>query len=161
MPRQAKLNVLLTVDRPHAPEHWTVQLPRLLEPQGVVSYVAQSGHEAIDFAESVQFHAAVIDMGTPWSCGDSFPTPVGAFDKGGPAGLWLLELWRRLPDRPPVVVIGGPAISQRQLERLLREALRLGVFSVVNKPINLEKILAVFRRLLDRQYRGYWPPQSH
>jgi hypothetical protein len=68
-----------------------------------------------------------------------------------------LVLFRRLPNRPPVVVVSIPTYTPRQLEQLLREALRLGVFSVVNKPVDLEQMLTVFQRLVDRQYRGCWP----
>lgn len=160
----AKLNVLITEDRPHAPEHWSTQLPRLLEPQGVAAYVARSGREAIEVAHRVRVHAAVVDWGTP--IGEA--TPIGSAnrseiaDAGRPTGgtvtgLWLLELFRRLPHHPPVVVVGGPVISQRQFDRLMRESLRLGVFSVVNKPVDLEQMLTVFRRMIDRRYRGAWP----
>ncbi len=146
---QARLNVLLTEDRPHAPEHWTVQLSRLLQPQGVAAYMARSGREAIDLAEQVTIHAAVIDLSTPLD-GNGF-APASS------TGIWLLELMRRLPYRPPVVVVRGPAISQNDFDRMMREALRLGAFSVMNKPIDVEQVLAVFRRLLDRRYRGMWP----
>jgi len=158
----AKLNVLITEDRPHAPEHWTAQLPRLLEPQGVAAYVARSGREAIDVAHRIRVHAAVIDWGTPIGGPSTTTRSVpGGLSGNGPGnntnGTWLVELFMRLPHRPPVVVVGGPKISQRQFNRLMREALRLGVFSVVNKPVDLEQMLTVFRRLIDRRYRGAWP----
>lgn len=167
-----RLNVLITEDRPQAPEHWTAQLPRLLEPQGVTAYTARSGREAISVAEQVRIHAAVIDLGTPLYGGDTSspsrdnsparPAPgeqtwTGAVSSNTAAGLWLLELLRRLPYRPPVVVVRGPALTQRQFDRVMREALRLGAFSVVNKPVDLEQILTVFRQLIDRRYRGSWP----
>ena len=157
--RESRLNVLLTEDRPRAPEHWIRQLPRLLAPQGVTAYVARSGQEAIALAERVVIHAAIIDMATPVAVGDGRPPRVscGAGRPGFPAGMWLVELFRRLPQRPPVIVVRGVAYSQKQVDRLLKEAMRLGVFSVVNAPADLEQILAVFRRLIDRQYRGHWP----
>ena len=63
--QSARLNVLLTEDAPSDPEHWTGQLSRLLQPQGVAAYVARSGVEAIDLVERVDIHAAVIDMYQP------------------------------------------------------------------------------------------------
>lgn len=164
----ARLNVLITEDRPHAPEHWTGQLPRLLEPQGVAAYLARSGQEAIDLAQRVRIHAAVVDWSTPIGAGDwRASRNVGELNDRGSdvsrgglgmtAGIWLLELFKRLPNHPPVVVVRGPAYSQRQFDRLMREALRLGVFSVVNKPVDLEQMLTVFRRMIDRRYRGSWP----
>ena len=77
--------------------------------------------------------------------------------QAGPAGLWLLELLRRMPNQPPVVLLRKPAYSRSQAERILRDALRLGVFSVMNKPVELEQLLAVFQRLVDRRYSGAWP----
>lgn len=138
--------MLLTEDRPHPEEHWLSQLPRLLEPQGVVAYVARNGREAIGLAEQFQFHAAVIDLGTP--------TEPAARNI---AETWLLELIARLPQRPPMVVLRGPAYNRAQAERLLRDALRLGAFSVLDKPVQIEQLLNVLRRLIDRHYHGQWP----
>ncbi len=140
----ARFNVLLTEDREQAEEHWVNQLPRLLEPQGVQAYVARSGKEAVDITMSVRIHAAVVDIATPGESSDA-------------GGLWLLEMFRRLPDRPPTVVVNNRLITQRQAQRLLADALRLGAFSVVNRPNDLDELLAVFRRLIDRRYRGQWP----
>ena len=41
--------------------------------------------------------------------------------------------------------------------RALNEALRLGAFSVMEKPVDVEQLLGVFRRLMDKRYRGNWP----
>lgn len=155
----ARFNVLLTEDRPHAADHWTNQLPRLLEPQGIAAYLAHSGREAIDLAEHLEIHAAVIDLGTPFG---EPGRPGPGQQPGSPtsrlaAGWWLIELFGRLPNQPPVVVINSPAYSQRQVQRMLQQALRLGAFSVLNKPVEIEQLLDVFRHVVDRQYRGAWP----
>ena len=71
--------------------------------------------------------------------------------------MWVLEVIRRLPTRPPVVVINSRAIAPRQAQRFLNDALRLGAFSVINRPSDIEDMLAVIRRLIDRQYEGAWP----
>lgn len=152
----ARLNVLITEDRPQAPEYWTSQLPRLLEPQGVAAYVARSGREAVVVAEQVRIHAAIIDLATPIGDG-GVPWNGGGVSTGSAAGIWLLELFRRLPDRPPVVVVRSPSYSHRQFDRVMHDALRLGAFSVLNKPVDLEQILAVFRCVIDRRYQGHWP----
>lgn len=166
----SRLNVLLTQDRPHPMEHWTAQIPRLLEPLGIAAYVAPTVEEALSLAESMEIHAAVVDLSTPLAStgrdgarasmpGVRAPNPgrTTAARSSGQPGLWLLELFRRLPNHPPVVVIHSPATDRREGDRLLSEALRLGAFSVLAKPVEIEQILAVFRRVLDRQYRGSWP----
>lgn len=150
---ESRFNVLLTEDRPHSDVHWISQLPRLLQPQGVMAYVAGTGREAVELAERTEIHAAVIDLGTPIGDAADAADPVRA----APGGFWMLELMRRLPSRPPVVMLRPPAFSRRQADRILTEALRLGVFSVMNKPVDLEQLLAVFQRLIDRRYRGAWP----
>jgi DNA-binding response OmpR family regulator len=152
----ARFNVLLAEDLQHAPEHWTRQLPRLLEPQGVRSYVARTGSEAVEIVQSVRIHAAVIDVDTPPSSIASRRS--GASGSAAAGGLWLLDVLRRVQHRPPVVVVNDVRLSPVQVQRLLNEALRLGAFSVINRPDDLEHLLAVMRRLLDRTYRGQWPP---
>ncbi len=126
---ESRFTVLLTEDREHAIEHWTHQLPRLLKPQGVQAYVVRTGREALELTKQLTIHAAVIDLLTP------------ADEKHGaqqtPGGLWLLELLRRHPGHPPVVLVSNPSYSQRVAQRYLNEALRLGAFSVINRPVEL------------------------
>ena len=162
----AKLNVLLTLDRPHASEHWTTQLPRLLEPQGVAAYAVTSLQEAVRVATQLPIHAAIVDLGTPMGAEPQRPgggreTSIGGgisgADGGDPSGLWVLELFRRLPHRPPVVVIHNPPRSRREGNWILSQSLRMGAFSVLNKPVQIDQLLSVFQRLVDRQYRGIWP----
>lgn len=143
-----RFNVLLTLDREHGSEHWTHQLSQLLEPQGVHTLVARTGREVAELVRQLPVHAAVLDMNLPLG------EDSGSWSSGG---MWALELIRRLPDRPPVVVLRPPSAMQRQAERMLAEALRMGAFSVLDKPVGVEDVLSVFRRLLDRQYRGRWP----
>lgn len=173
----AKLNVLLTLDRPHASEHWTTQLPRLLEPQGVAAYAVASLHEAVAVASELPIHAAIVDLSTPMGQ-DTRRSRLSGGTAGGlsgglgqsaagsgpvredPTGLWVLELFRRLPHRPPVVVVHSPARSRREGDWILSQSLRLGAFSVLNKPVQINQLLMVFQRLVDRQYRGIWPGQD-
>lgn len=147
-------NVLLTEDRPHAAEHYTRQLGQLLRPQGVHAFVVQSGEQAMELVESTPIHAAVIDSATPRS------GKAGQVSASQSSGLWLLELLHRLPNRPPVVLVRGPSSENVQARRMLSEALRLGAFTVLDKPVDLEQLLAVFHRLLQRQYRGCWPDHA-
>ncbi len=173
-----RLNVLLTENRPHAPEHWTGQLPRLLRPQGIVAYLARSAQEAIEVADQQAIHAAVIDLATPREAARANRTSADArrnpmSDSGVAAtprrrtpgrisgAVWLTDLFKRLPDQAPVVIVNSPTHTDRQADRLLHEALKLGAFSVMNKPVALEQLLAVLQRLLERRYEGTWPTQGH
>lgn len=155
----ARFNVLLAEDQPHPVEHWTHQLRRLLEPQGVRSFTVRTSREAMDLVESVEIHAAVIDLDTPpGTISRRTAQPAGRLSGDALAGgLWLLDLLRRAQQRPPVVVVSDIRLAPAQTQRLLAEALRLGAFSVLQRPSELDELLAVMRRLLDRQYRGQWP----
>jgi len=158
----ARFNVLLTEDREHSAGHWTRQLPRLLQPQGVRAYVARTGREAVAMVNDLEIHAALIDLATPQD-DPTNPAGSGSVSGGGSSpvgeaqGLWVLEVLRRLPARPPIVMVNSRAIARIQAQRFLNDALRLGAFSVVNRPSDIEDMLAVIRRLIDRQYEGTWP----
>jgi CheY-like chemotaxis protein len=147
-----RLHVLLTEDRPHGGEHWISQLPRLLQPQGVVTHVARSAQQAITMAGEQELHAAVIDLATPID-----PDRHQSITADG--GRWLVQLLNRMPSRPPVVIITHPA-GERQSQRILQEALQLGAFTVLSRPVEIEHLLGVFRRMLDRHYAGAWPRRS-
>ncbi len=161
-----RLNVLFTCDRHPGASHWAKVVPRLLEPQGVRAIVARSGVEAVSMAQQMVIHAAVIDLSTPRGRLEDLPTDVrgrrpnmGGAGPGSsaPVGFWLLEFFRRLPNQPGVVAVQHRAVTQREVQTLLRESLRLGVFSVLPDPVNVEQLLEVLRRYLDKEYRGLWP----
>jgi len=142
---QPRFNVLLTQDRVREAEHWTQQLPRLMQPLGVRAYVARTGREALDLVEQHPIHAALVDIATP--------PEINA----EPNGLWLLKILTHRSQRPPIVVINH-RYAQRRAERLLNEALRLGAFTVINRPSDVEPLLHIIRRLLEREYQNTWPP---
>jgi len=147
-----RLHVLLTEDRPRGNEHWISQLPRLLQPQGVVTHIARSAQQAIAMAGEQELHAAVIDLATPID-----PDRQQSITADG--GRWLVQLLNRMPSRPPVVIITHPA-GERQSQRILQEALQLGAFTVLSRPVEIEHLLGVFRRMLDRHYAGAWPRRA-
>ena len=153
---RSRFKVLMTEDREHAIEHWTHQLPRLLGPQGVEAVVAKTGRQAIDITNSTEIHAAVIDLATPQDASNKAYTSSGI-----PGGIWLLEVLSRLPNNPPIVIVNSRTYTERQIHRFLHDALRLGAFSVINQPVQLEQLLGVIQRVLDRQYDGIWPSQQN
>jgi DNA-binding NtrC family response regulator len=141
-----RLNVLLTDDEVH-PQPWAVHLPRLLEPQGVRAIRVGTVQEALGVIEREPIHAAVVAMSPPP------PTTAETL----PGGLKLLRVIQRITPTPPAVVVRDRAFDRRVDDRLLSEALKLSVFTVLDQPVGLEDMLETLRRLLQRHYSGMWP----
>jgi len=153
---RARFNVLVTQSHHAANQPWSTQLGRLLEPQGVRALLAKSGRQALDTLEQTDIHAAVVDLATPQSDAPTSANPASTT----PGGLWLLEVIARRPNRFPVVVVDTRPVASREVERALSAAMRLGAFSVISRPRDVEALLPVIRRLLDRHYQGQWPTRQ-
>lgn len=148
----SRLNLLLSYSG-WQPESWADRLPTLLAPMGVRAHRAGSGREASAVIASTPIHIAVVDLGLPLDPG------VATAEATEPAGPRLLDLLRRLDHRPPTVAVRS-AGSHRDVTRDLQAALRLGAFAVIDRPHStrdLELLLEILRRALDRHYRGCWP----
>ncbi len=153
-PHPARLRILLTQDRRRETEHWTTQLPQLLAAIGIETATATSGEQALDLAKQQPVHAAFVDLGTP-RMPDQAPTTAEADQ---PGGLWLLRVLRTQPSHPAVIIVNGHAYSQKRAQRFHNEALRLGAFSVINRPIQLEQMLSTAKRVMDRMQQD--PPRN-
>lgn len=139
---------------------WVDRLPRLLEPMGVVSHRAASGKEASDVIRTTRIHVAVVDLALPL---DLLHTTARATELDAPefteGGTRLLEILARMAEPPPVVAVKRQRTTRDDI-RDLSHALRLGAFAVVDRPHearDLEVILSVIRRILERHYEGRWP----
>ncbi len=153
-PNPCRLNLLLSYAGWQT-DPWVDRLPRLLEPMGIVSHRARTGREAGSVIASVPIHIAVVDLGLPIDRMND-DVEIGEFDEGGTR---LLEILARMQEPPPVVAVTRPR-SQRDGRREIAEALRLGVFAVVDRPRELHDLnlmLEVLRRCLEKRYQGRWP----
>ena len=123
------------------------QLPRLLAPMGIHSLRATSGEGAAKVITHHSIHIAVVDLTLPL-------VPTAPFKAGGPR---ILQLLRRLEQPPPTVVIRPRQPVARDSARELAAALREGAFAVLDRPIHLEMMLEVMRRILRKHYADVWP----
>ena len=182
-----RLNLLLSYVGWH-PDPWVDRLPVLLQPMGVTSHLAGNGREARSVIERIHIHIAVVDLGLPLDDSQPLSTTLSStpdsddpatlasdlsldltpdLNEGGPR---LLELLTRLEEPPPVVAIKRGR-NRRDDTRDMQEALRLGAFAVVDRPReadDLNIMLNVLQRCLERRYGGTWPqppqpppPPSH
>lgn len=151
-PTGGRLNLLLS----HGgwrDEPWADCLPRLLEPMGVHAWTVHSGREATSLIQKVRVDIAVVDLSLPLDA-DGNPAPNAASIEE--AGVRLLELLTRLPSRPPTLVVKRRR-TRREDTRELAHALRAGAFAVIERPVQLETLLEVMRRVLCRHYADRWP----
>lgn len=134
---------------------WVDRLPKLLEPIGIHSLRAESGQQAADLIRRYRVHVAVVDLGLPLEQG----SVGGVGGSGEEAGPQILELIRRL-DQPPPTVVVKRSRSHRDDCREMAAALRAGAFAVIDRPrqqADLEVLLEVLRRCLQRHYKNRWP----
>lgn len=127
---------------------WADTLPRLLEPMGVRTYRVYSGVEASRLLNSTPVHIALVDLALPLDERDS-----GASFEGGPQ---LLQLLGRFADPPPTIVVKHGR-TLREDSRTLSSALLAGAFAVLERPVQVETVLEVMRRILCRCYANRWP----
>jgi DNA-binding response OmpR family regulator len=127
------------------------QLSRLLEPMGIESFSAGSGEEAAALIRQIAIHIAIVDLDLPLA-----PHDIGAVRRDAGGGR-LLQLLRRQAHPPPTVIVRPPQPAVRDSVRGLSEALREGAFAVVDRPLHIETLLEIMRRIVRRHYADHWP----
>lgn len=144
-----RLNLLLSWGG-WRPDSWADSMECLLRPMGVQSMRARTARQAEQVIRSSPIHIAVVDLG--------LPLDVPADQTGcEEAGCRILDLLRRLPSPPPTVIVRSTRAS-REAARDLSAALRFNAFAVVDRTsADVELMLKVLQRCLDRCYHGRWP----
>lgn len=144
-----RLNLLLSYagwqDTP-----WVDRLPMILYPMGIKSHIASSADAAQRVIEANPIHIAVVDLALPL---DSSGT------QSEEAGTRILNLLSRLASPPPTIVIKRKK-TVREDTREMSAALRSGAFAVVDRPHDqreIESLLEVLRRCMNRYYQNRWP----
>ena len=120
-------------------ESWLPALDQIVGRRWLVTHRVRSDDELLEAVQTREVDAAVLDDAAQWSLDV----------------LRLLRMIRRLDSMLPVVVITG-SCDRRWLE----DALRLAVFSVISRPLELEELLRQIQRMmirLDRMLRGERP----
>lgn len=131
---QNRLTVLLADE----PDGSPMTVRRLLEPQGVTTLLARTGREALEMIQSRPVHVVVLDVQMP---------QLG--------GLQAVRLMREIVKEPPPVIL----VAERLSNNLLREALSMDIFSVISKPVQMDRLLDSIARVVRRRYESRWPIQ--
>lgn len=129
---------------------WVERLPAMLTPMGIRSHIASSFNSAQRVIEANPIHIAIVDLALP--LGDA---PADSEE----AGTRILNLLARLASPPPTVVIKRRRTARDDI-REMNAALRSGAFAVVDRPNaqrEIESLLDVLRRCMNRHYQNRWP----
>jgi len=145
-PARSRLNLLLSCRERQDPSVLD-QLPALLAPLGISCLRVSSGEGAARVIRGQPIHIAVVDV----------TIPLAEEGPSGAGGARILQLLRRLDEPPPTVVVRPRQPVARESARGLADALREGAFAVLDRPLRLETMLEVMRRILKRHYSDVWP----
>ena len=105
-------------------------LQEILRPFGYPTFVAEDGETALEVLEHQQVHLFLCDM---------YMRTLN--------GLETVSLARRIVSELPCILVTASSDEQ-----LVRKALEVKVYSVVNKPINRQELLFTLQRALRRAY---------
>lgn len=97
---------------------------RRLELRGFDVTKAASGREAVDYANEGRFDLALLDLKMP-----------------GMDGKKVLEILKKQDDFTEVIIMTGHGSSEAAVE-----CMKMGAFSYLPKPYELEKILEILRQ---------------
>ncbi|UCG47038.1 MAG: response regulator [Phycisphaerales bacterium] len=112
---------------------WPEALRDVFRPRGVNLLVAENADEFVHIIERKRIHTTIVDM-----------------DSGVSNGLATIRIIRM--DYPSIPCI---LLSSSAGESLLGKALRLDVFSVIDKPVDMGVLRAQLHRLFLKKYGSY------
>ena len=111
---------------------WPLAVRDIFQPRGINLLVAKSVSEFVNVIEQKRIHATIVDM-----------------DSGKCSGLATIKIIRM--DYPLLPCI---LLSSRSGEEVLSKALRLDVFGVVDKPVDMNVLLRLLNRLFVKKYNS-------
>jgi len=111
---------------------WPEALRDIFRPRGVNLLVAEGAGEFVDIIGRRRIHTTIVDM------------------EGEAGGLATIRIIRM--DYPLLPCI---LLSKSAGEDLLGKALRLNVFSVIEKPVDMEVLREQLNRAFIRRYNSY------
>ena len=111
---------------------WPEALRNIFRPRGVNLLMADSPDEFVNVIEQKRIHTAIVDM-----------------DSEKSNALATIKIIRMHYPRLPCILL----TSQTE-QTLLAEALRLDVFGVIDKPVDMSVLLELLNRLFTKKYNS-------
>jgi len=109
-------------------------IERTLRERGYRVTVARSAHEALELVEQIRFDLIFLDVGLP-----------------AVNGLDLYLAIKKITPTTVAIMITG---MEAELEAIAKEAVRRNAYAVVRKPLEIDQVLGLIRRITQRQASG-------
>ncbi len=109
---------------------WPQAVRSIFQPRGVNMLVARNASQFIDIIQRKRIHTAIVDM-----------------ESEAANGLATIRIIRMNYPRVPCILLTGAACDS-----LLGNALKLDVFSVIDKPVDLALLREQLNRLFIKRY---------
>lgn len=111
---------------------WPEALRHIFKPRGVNLLVAENAADFVNIMQKKRIHTTIVDMDSQQS-----------------DGLVVIKIIRMNNPLMPCILLTNAAG-----ESLLEKALRLDVFSVIGKPVNMTILQQQLNRLFIKKYRS-------
>ncbi|MGC9261319.1 MAG: hypothetical protein ACP5I8_14735 [Phycisphaerae bacterium] len=150
MEYRSRLNLLMTQPqwrgvRPAM--EWPETVSRLLAPMRVQTFLARNWAETESLAQRHEMHVMVLDsrLTEDPDMHVDFSTLLQLIERVRPADVH--------GEAAPLVIV----LATQWSDRLMREALRRNVFSVLPEPVDINELLDTMAKALRRFYGDQWP----
>ena len=114
---------------------WPAALSEIFRPRGVNLLVAENAGEFVSIIKSKRIHTTIVDV-----------------DSSKSNALATIRIIRMDYPLMPCILLSNPPQTNGQHESLLGKALRLDVFSVIDKPVDMSVLQQQLNRLFIRRY---------
>ena len=128
MKTESEVNVLAS----EAKWAWPMALQEIFQPRGVSLLVAENANEFVNIIQRRRIHTTIVDM-----------------DSEKYNGLTTIKIIRMNYPLMPCILLSSAAG-----EALLSRALRLDVFSVIDKPVDMGVLRQQLNRLFIKKYNS-------
>jgi DNA-binding NtrC family response regulator len=105
-----------------------------LSQRGYRVTIAESSHDALELVEQIRFDLVFLDTDLPVM-----------------NGLELYLAIKRITPSAVAIMIAG---MEQEFERIAREAVRRNAYTVIRKPLDIDRVLQLLRRVTGRQASG-------
>ena len=114
---------------------WPAALREVFRPRGVNLLVAENAGQFVSIIRRKRIHTTIVDM-----------------DSGKSNALATIRIIRMAYPLMPCILLSSPPQVDGQHEALLGKALKLNVFSVIDKPVDMSVLRKQLNRLFIRRY---------